>query len=828
MSTLFQDLRFALRTFRKSPGFTAVALATLALGIGANTAIFSVVNAVILKPLPFRRPGELVRITADFSRQDLHDVGISGLELFDYRDRSGLFEEICGLFPLNANITGGDRPERAEVLLTDVNYFSILGARPQLGRFFEKADYAPGIAEVAVISDGWWRRHYGADPNVVGKKLRLDDDLYTIIGVASADFRHPGRSIETDVEVWAPSGWSASPFPAKPSRTVYFLQGALARLKPGITPRTAQTRLDTLAADLRREYANDYPARDGWTPRIHPLQEDLVGNVRPALLVLLAAVGFVLLIACANVANLLLARASGRRREISIRQALGAGRARLVRQLLTESLVLSLAAGLVGVALAVWGVDLLVRLSPRSLPRLLEVGVDLRVLLFTLAASLGTGLLFGLFPALAAARSGLVEPLNDSARGSGGPGGQRLRAALIVAEFALSLVLLVGAGLLVRTLWRLQRVDPGFEPKGLTMASLWLSQPNVPESGRYYEDAAQVALYRKILERVRDVPGIQASAAATRVPFGGRSGGQFLIEGRDPENGGAGGGEFSSASADFFRVLGIPLRSGRLFTDHDDENAAPVAVVSESLAKKFFPAGDAIGHRVQIPGRPGPGGRPTPLPAPWMTIVGIVGDVKTQALDLDDRPTLYRPLLQAPVRTLTLVVRGSRTPQEIGAAVEGQVRAIDPEVPIYAVRTMDEAMARTMAERRFAMRLLGLFAVVALLLSAIGLYGVIAYSVARRGREIGIRIALGARPSDVRRMLLREGVRLAALGVFLGLGGAFLLTGLMSSLLYGIGPRDPVTFLLVPGLLAAVALAATDVPARRASRVDPIRALRSD
>ncbi|HEY1249964.1 MAG TPA: ABC transporter permease [Thermoanaerobaculia bacterium] len=828
MSTLFQDLRFALRTFVKSPGFTAVALATLALGIGANTAIFSVVNAVILKPLPFRKPAELVRVTSDLSKQGVEDLGLSGLELFDYRERSGVFSEISGLFPLSANITGGDRPERAEVLLTDVNYFEILGARPQLGRFFAKADYAPGIAEVAVISDGWWRRHYGADPNVLGRKLRLDDDLYTIIGVAPADFRHPGRSIETDVEVWAPSGWSASPFPATPSRTSYFLQGALGRLKPGVTPQMAQTRLAALGEELRREYANDYPARDGWTPRVHPLQEDLVGNVRPALLVLLAAVGFVLLIACANVANLLLARASGRRREISIRAALGAGRVRLVRQLLTESLALSIAAGFLGVALAAWGVDALVRLSPRTLPRLLEVGVDRRVLLFTLAASVLTGLVFGLFPALAASRGVLVEPLKESARSTGGPGGQRLRAALIVAEFALSLVLLVGAGLLVRTLWRLQRVDPGFEPKGLTMASLWLAQPNIPESGRYYDDGAQVVLYRRILDRLRAVPGLKASAAATRVPFGGRSGGRFLIEGRDSENGGAGGADFSSVSADYFRVLGIALRSGRLFTEHDDENAERVAIVSESLAKKYFPQGDAIGHRLQVPNRTGPGSRPNPPPSPWMRIVGIVGDVKTQALDLDERPTLYRPLFQAPLRGLTFVVRGDRTPQELGAAVEDEVRAIDSEVPIYAVRTLDDAMEKTVAERRFAMQLLGLFAVVALVLSAIGLYGVIAYNVAQRGREIGIRIALGARPGDVRRMLLREGARLAAFGVVLGLGGALLLTRLMSSLLYGVGPRDPITFLLVPAVLAAVALAATDVPARRASRVDPMRALRSD
>jgi predicted permease len=826
MTAIGQDLRYALRMLARSPGFAAVAIATLALGIGANTAIFSVVYAVLLKPLPFEKPDELVRITADLRGHGLTDAGTSPPEMFDYRDRSGAFAQISGLFPINANITGMERPERAEVLLVDLNYFDLLGVKPQVGRFFEKADYRPGIAEIAVISDGWWRRHYAADPNVVGKTFRLDDDLYTIVGVAPAAFRHPGQSLQTDVEVWAPTGWSANPFRLPIPRNAYFLRGAIARLKPGVSVEEAQRRLDTLAESFRREYPNDYRASDGWTPRVVPLQQDVVGSTRPALIVLLAAVGFVLLIACANVANLLLARASARRREIAVRQALGAGRARLVRQLLTESLTLAFVGGGLGLALAAWGVEGLVRLAPPGLPRVTEIRVDVPVLLFTFGATLLTGLLFGLAPALQTAGGEISATLKDSARGSTGGRGRRIRSLLVVAEFALALVLLTGAALLLRTLVRLHRVDPGFRPDGLVMASVWLPQPNVPENGRYFKNAAMAALYRRILENVRQIPGVEAADGSTRVPFAGFPNVvPFVVDGRDPESGGAGSAELASASFGYFGTMGIPLRSGRLFDGHDVETAAPVAIVSQGFANRFFPAESAVGKRIAIGrGAAGPNG----AGPRWMEIVGVVGDVKTSALDLEDRPAVYRPLEQAANLSLTLAVRTRVGEGALAAALEREVHAIDSELPVYAVRTMDEAMSRTLAQRAFAMRLLGLFAAAALLLSAVGISGVIAYSVSQRTQEIGIRMALGARPLDVRRMLLGEGARLAGLGVALGLGGAFLLTRLMGSLLYGVGPRDPVTFLVVPSLLAAVALAATDLPARRASRVDPSRALRGD
>jgi putative ABC transport system permease protein len=822
VTTLSQDIRYAVRMLARSPGFTAIAVATLALGIGANAAIFSVVNAVLLNPLPFERPGELVRVTGDLKGQTLADVGLSVPELFDYRDRSGIFGQISGLFPINANITGGDRPERAEVLLVDTNYFSMLGVRPEVGRFFETSDYRTGIAEIAVISDGWWRRHYGADPNVVGKTLRMDDDLYTIVGVTPAGFRHPGRSIETDVEIWSPAGWLTSPFGRAPSRAAYLLQGGLARLRPGLSVAAAQKQLDVFAEELRRQFSTEYPQAEGWTPRILPLQDDLVGNVRPALLVLMAAVGFVLLIACANVANLLLARASARRRELAIRQAMGAGRLRLVRQLLTESLVLALTGGALGLALSSWGVQLLLRLSPASLPGVAAAGPDARVLLFTLAASLSTGILFGTLPALQASGSGFSESLQDSARGSStGRRGRRLRSVLVVAEFALALVLLVAAGLLVRTLWRLQQVDPGFDSKGVTMASLWLPQPNIPESGRYFKNDAQVTLYKRILERVGALPGVANVAASTRVPFGSnRGGGAFEIEGRDPVRGGRAGAQFASVSTGYFQTLRIPLVRGRVFTEQDEEKAMPVAVVSDSLVRKFFANEDPVGRRIRIPGRLRPG--------PWMTIVGVVRDVKTEALDALESPILYRPMLQASSLNMTLLVRGGGGPAALGAAIEKEIRAADPQLPIYGVRTMDEAMSSTVRQRRFAMRLLLLFAVTALLLSAIGVYGVIAFSVAQRRHEIGIRMALGARPGDVQRLLLTQGARLALAGVGIGLAGAFLLTGALSALLYGVSPRDPLTFGGIAALLTAVALLACYLPARGASRLDPIQALRSE
>jgi putative ABC transport system permease protein len=828
--TFLHDLRYAVRTAWRDKPFTLVALITLGLGIGANTALFTVVNAVLLEPLPFPHPEQLVRVTVDFTGQHVKDIGLSIPELFDVR-RSGILSEVAGVWPVSANLTETDQPERVETALVDANYFSMLGITAELGRVFGDRDRTPGITEVAVISDAIWKRRFGSDPTVLGRRIRIDNDMYSIIGVAPASFRHPGRGTETDVEVWAPAGWLASPFSPQPIRRSYALQGAIGRLPPGITAAAAQQRLDGLAADLRRQYPDDYPPGSGWALRLIPLHEDLVGDVRPALIMLLAAVGVVLLIACANVASLLLARSSVRQREIAIRRALGAGRMRLVRQLLTESVLLAGVGGLLGLLVAVWGIDLLVQVSPGDLPRLHAVHVDPRVLAFTALLSLVTGIVFGLAPALQGSQADLHQVMRESMRSATATARvARLRGALIVAEFALALVLLVGAALLIQSVWRLQRVTLGFDPRSVVTARLWLPQPNDPQTGPYFRHDARIAFYRRVLDRVAALPGVEAAGGISTLPLGGARGRlSFTIEGRSVEQGDTPNAEAALATPEYFRALRIDLLRGRLFDEHDDTRAPPAVVVSDSFARRYFPNEEAIGRRI------GPGQRSQPPGSPlqsaataWLTIVGVVRDVKTGRLDQADTPLVYRSVLQVSNLTLTLVVRASGDPVRLAEAIRRQVRAVDPNEPVYGVRTMEAVVASALAQRRFTMLLLALFACTALLLSAVGIYGVMAYFVTQRTHEIGIRVALGATSRDVLRLVFGQGLRLTAAGVICGVAGSLAATRALGTLLYAVSPRDPATFAILSAALAAVALVACYVPARRATRLDPIAALRDE
>jgi len=821
METLWQDLKYGARMLAKRPGFTAIAVLTLSLGIGANTAIFSVVDAVLLRPLPFPHPEQLVLVRDDLTGRQVEDVGMSVLELKDLQERSGVFEQVSAVWPVDANLTGSDRPERVELLAVSPNYFSLLGASAQLGRVFGPQDEALGFAEGVIISDGLWRRLFGADPNVLGRKVRADNDLYTIIGVMPPGFRHPGRTLRNDVELWGTAGFAANPF-GPPVRAQRILPGAIARLKPGLSVQQAQAQLDAFVANLRKEFPNDYPAEAGWAVRLLPAHENLVGNVRTTLMVLLAAVGCVLLIGCVNIANLLLARSSARQREMAIRLALGASRLRLVMQLLNESLLLALLGGGLALLVVAWVMDLLLRLVPANIPRLHEVGFNGSVLGFAFLVSVMTGILFGLVPALQASRPDVLANLKEGSQSSGSGIRQlRFRGFLIVVEFALSLVLMIGAGLLLRSFGRLLEVDAGFNPHNVLMARIWLPVPNNPELDPYRPVAKRVAFVREVLRRTSALPGVQYAAVGggNGVPLiGPHNSATFTIEDRPDEVTNSSLVQVSGVSPDYFRALGTPLVRGRFFAERDDDQAPRVALIDEAMARRFWPNEDPVGKRLKF-GRRGSN-------APWMTVVGIVGNIKTDGLDLPDQPHLYLSILQNPGYAMAVYLRTGSSPVSLTQALRQQVQAVDANLPVFGERSMEDLVSASLAQRRFAMQVVGIFGAVALLLAGIGIYGVMAYSVSQRTREIGIRLALGASPSNILRWVLRQGMLLTLAGVAVGLLGALALTRLLRSLLFGVAPTDPVTYAGLAVLLASVALVACWVPARRATRVDPMVALR--
>ncbi len=824
MGSFLRDIRYAWRTLAKNPGFMVVAILTLALGIGANVAIFSIVYAILLRPLPFPHQDQLVRVFDDLRGPNVPNVGMSEPELVDLQNRSGVFQDISVVWPINADLSGGNRPERIEALATSPNYFTLLGARPQIGHLYTQADIVPGFLNAVVLSDGFWRRQFGADPNIIGKSLRIDNDPYQVIAIMPPDFRHPGRTIATDVDAWIAAGYEADPFPHPPVRAIRMFPGAIARLKPGLTIAAAQAKLETFAAQLRAEYPVDYPEPARWTPRLVSIQEDLVGNVRTELLVLFGAVAFVLLIACVNLANLLLSRSAGRQREIAVRLALGAGQRRLLFQMLTESLLLSSIAGAVALLTVVWLQASLLRFAPASLPRLSEVNFGGGVLLFAFALSILTGILFGLVPALQASNISQVASLREGSRGSGASRTQvRLSRWLVVSEIALSLILLVGAGLLLRSFWRLLEVQPGFSPHGIVTAQIWMPVPNNPATDPYRPPEKRAAFLREVVRRVGLIPGVEAVAVGgtNSLPMGGgRNGFPFVIEGRPDDSKTTPVAEFAGVSPNYFEVLRTPLIRGRVFLDSDEPKSQQVAIIDQTLANRYWPGQDPLGAHIQFNAQAN---------APnWFTIVGVVGDVKSDGFEAPLAPHIYLPVFQGPPYASVLFLRTHANPGTLGDQIRTEVQSVDSNLPLFSVRTLDEVVARSMAERRFALEILALFAAVALLLAAIGIYGVMSYAFSRRIHELGIRIALGAQRRDILRMALSEGMTLVVIGLVAGVVGAMLLTRFLRSLLFNVTATDPLVFVSIAALLAAVALLACYIPARRATHVDPLVALREE
>jgi putative ABC transport system permease protein len=801
MNTLWQDLRYGARMLWKSPNYTLIAIITLALGIGANTAIFSVVNAVLLRPLPFKEPDRLM-IVRETKLPQFPEFSASPGNFLDWKAQNTVFERLVAMTGSSFNLIGKGDPERLRGMFVSEGFFALFGAMPQLGRDFLPEEDQPGRNFVVMLSNGLWVRGFGGDPNIVNQAITLNGQSYTVIGVMPASFRYGGR----DLDLWTPIAFTAQ---QAQNHGGHYLS-VVGRLKSGVSVEQARAEMSTIAARVAAQYPN---TNTGWSVKVGPMLEFVVRDIKPALLVLLGAVAFVLLIACVNVANLLLARAAGRQKEIAIRTAMGAGRRRIVRQLLTESVLLALVGGIVGLALANWGTKLLLELAPQNLPRMSDVSLDGRALAFSAAITLLTGVIFGLVPALQASKPNLNEVMKDAGRGST-EGGRRqlIRNTLVVLEVASALVLLVGAGLMIKSFWRLQKVDPGFNPNNALTASIALPQRKYPQEDQ------QAAFYKQLIEKVSTLPGVQAVGASNVIPLGDSDyilG--FEIEGRPPQPAGASQStNYFAVSADYFKAMGIPLLRGRVFTEQDTRNTTRVAVINETMAKRFFPGEDPIGKRIHV----------TNGPTTFREIVGIVGDVKQYGLDQETTLQTYEPYTQQPFTFMSLVVRTAGDPTGLSAAIRNEVLQIDKEQPVSSIATLDRLVATSIAQRKFSMLLLGVFAAVALALAAVGIYGVLSYAVTQRTHEIGIRMALGAGRRDVLRLVVGHGMILTGIGVGLGLVKAFLVTRLMSTLLFGVSATDPLTFGVIALLLVTIALLACWIPARRATKVDPIIALR--
>ena len=805
MNTLWQDIRFAVRMLLKNWSVTAIIVVVLALGIGANTAIFSVVNAALLRPLPYADPDKLVRLSEDSPQ--VPQMSISYPNFLDWREQNKVFSGIAALQFRSLNLTGTGEPERLAGRAVSAELFDVLGVKPALGRSFALDEDHPGANPVCIISNGLWQRRFGSDSTIVNKQITLSGASYTVVGVLPASY-----AFGTPTDVFVPIGLRANEMKERGNHPGIY---AVARLKPGVTVETARAELIAMAGRISEQYG-----MKGNSATLTPLSEVFVGDIRTTLLILLGAVGFVLAIACANVANLLLARAATRQKEMAIRTALGAGRLRIVRQLLTESILLALLGGIIGVLLALWGIDLLRSASADSLPSTAVIKLDGSVLLFTVFVSLLTGIIFGLAPALAAAKTDLHDTLKEGGRSSTA-GGRRswMRNALVVAEVALSLVLLIGAGLLIKSFVRILDTDPGFKPQSLLTMQL-ARNVNKDEGGK------ALNFFNDLNARIAGLPGVESAAFSNGMPLSQTADTSFAIAGRPkPEPGKQPQTMLYITSPDYLKAMGIRLVKGRFFTAQDTQKSPRVAVIDEAFARAQFPNEEPLGHYIAGDGKDNPDAE----------IVGVVAHVKHFGLDAVERvqPQLYLPFNQAPddafpflASRANLIIRTTADPSNLTAAVRHEVQALDPNQPVYNVSTMERTLDQSLVTQRLSMTLLALLASLALILAAVGIYGVMSYTVTQRSHEIGIRMAIGAQPRDVFRMVIGRGMMLALIGVALGLMGAFGLTRLMATMLFGVEPTDPATFVSIGILLTGVALVACYVPGRRATRVDPLVALR--
>src|SRR5271155_1191125 len=793
------DLRYAFRMLHRSPGFALIAIATMSLGIGATTAIYSVIDATLLHPLPYPNPGELVHMEANLPGVGAHDIGLSIPELKDLQN-SGIFQYVSLSFFGTNNLTGSTQPASIASKSVTPAYFAVLGVDAQLGRTFDPHDATPGFNNEVVISDGLWKRAFGADPHILGKTLRLDNDPAHVVGVMAAGFRDQGKTSEKGgTELWAAGGFADDPAPPA-MRSTRLPFETIARLQPGLSPEAAQGRLDALVASLKKQYPADYPPQGAWTLHLTPLAETLVGNVRQSLILLFGAVGVVLLISCVNVANLLLARASSRGREIAVRQALGAPRSRVIRQLLTEILLLFLLGGIAGFAILFFTRKFLPQLIPESLPRLNDISINWSVLAFALAVSAIAGIVFGLAPALLMSRFDLTGTLRQEGRGSSGSRERsRARQVLVVSELALSLVLMVAAGLLLRSFWDLFKVQPGFNPTRVVAVENSLPNPNDPKTDVYRTATQEGVLLREILRRNRTIPGVEEAAVSDQaaVPLGhsqnDREMSPLVLEGQDVQSSQPPLIDTLIVSPEYFHVLGMTLLRGRPFVDQDLDDTPSVAVINQAAARTYWPNQDPVGKRARL-GRRKPG---------WTTIVGVIADARTESLADAGIPQVYLDIYQRPAKFLAFYLRGRVDPAAVSAQVRTQIQSVDPELPVYRAETLDDVLSSSLSVRRFSMQMVAAFAATALLLAALGIYGTISYMVNEQRREFAIRLALGAQRGQILKMVLRRGLVLATVGAVLGVAGALIVSHLMAGLLFGVSPNDLLTFAGVTLVLTA-------------------------